>query len=309
MILTPAYYQGRKCRRLRPEQSPHGRDLDRAVRRRRGLGAGHGWRDGCKRTQAVRPDGHAWQQINVVEAPVYDHMVTTDDDLTEPNPLKRMRWRPGRRPVDPWLQGPRRLHRLEPAEGVLPLQAGPGDRAGQPLGELAHGVRNSKTGRGPFVIHHYPYRSAEQLTQKISQGLDAYRAAPDLPPGAGMHWKEWARRWVDGRIEPGQDFDEALTAHDPKSGPELIEDRCRELPEVGGQAVMDALLGTVHGDSAKLTGALAIEFAPRMILQHHAPGSCPHSFDLEGSGPVEVEFEQMKERTQRSKKRDATPPP
>jgi hypothetical protein len=42
---------------------------------------------------------------------------------------------------------------------------------------------------GGLIVHHYPYRSAEQMLAKTKQGAAAYAAAPDLPLNMGEHWR------------------------------------------------------------------------------------------------------------------------
>lgn len=66
------------------------------------------------------------------------------------------------------------------------------------------------TAHGLLVVRHYPWRSAAQFLSKITNGANAYAAAPDLDPTYGEHWKafglpsdpgfrarvtDWYQRW------------------------------------------------------------------------------------------------------------------
>ena len=43
-----------------------------------------------------------------------------------------------------------------------------------------------------LIVHHYPYRSPEQVIKKIRNGAAAY-ALTDLPANIGSHWREWGK--------------------------------------------------------------------------------------------------------------------
>jgi len=47
-------------------------------------------------------------------------------------------------------------------------------------------------------LHHFPYRSAEQMIRKVRNGAAAY-AATDLPDDVGAHWRAYGRL-TDGQI-------------------------------------------------------------------------------------------------------------
>lgn len=42
-----------------------------------------------------------------------------------------------------------------------------------------------------LMVHHFPYRSGEQMTRKVLNGAEAYEAT-DLPEGQGSHWRQMA---------------------------------------------------------------------------------------------------------------------
>jgi len=71
-------------------------------------------------------------------------------------------------------------------------------------------------GEPRLVIHHYPYRSPEQVERKVRQGAAAYAAAPGLSRRYGYHWRDMAAeldagatnlfsRWVRQDPEHEQD--------------------------------------------------------------------------------------------------------
>ena len=104
----------------------------------------------------------------VVQAPVYNHVPTVDDDPGDPDPVTRLRWRKAE---------PNRLHKV-----VFRAHA----RARLDQGN--HGVHR----RGPraqgLEVRHFPYRSEEQFVRKVRQGSAAL-ADSELPVESGKHWR------------------------------------------------------------------------------------------------------------------------
>lgn len=113
----------------------------------------------------------------VSEALLYDHVVTGKDDLDEPDPTKRIGWR-----RDYPLPLPKVACRVLP--GLVIEQGNHG----------AHYPGRVHQCASDIVVHHYPYRSADQHIRKVRNGAAAYRAAEGrTPPGAGQHWIEHDR--------------------------------------------------------------------------------------------------------------------
>lgn len=112
---------------------------------------------------------------------LFDHKVTSQDPVDEPNPFRRIGWR---------FREPGKLPKVA-------VRASP---------EVAIGMGNhdaetfrgggvvSSTGRALLVddravVEHYTWRSEEQFVRKIRNGYRAYAAAPELDPGFGAHWR------------------------------------------------------------------------------------------------------------------------
>lgn len=112
----------------------------------------------------------------VATADLYDHVTSTDDNLEELNPLKRIGWR-----------------RSE--SGALPKVA---CRWREDLvieqGNHSAGYHGGMTRQnGLLVVRHYPYRSTEQFIGKVRDGVAAYAATEGLPESSGAHWKDYGR--------------------------------------------------------------------------------------------------------------------
>lgn len=138
-------------------------------------------------TLAERFDG---EHADTVVATVWDHIVTDDDDLTEPNPYKRTCWR---------RQSPQRLPKVA-------FRASPD----VVVEEGNHGVAPSLIRAGGLFARHIQYRSYEQMVRKVRQGAAAMDAA-GMDPQFGAHWREAAglsddelhQRWRRLCEEPG----------------------------------------------------------------------------------------------------------
>lgn len=109
--------------------------------------------------------------VSIVEASLFDH-VATGLDPADSNPLTRIRWR-----------------RRKPAELVKV--------ACRPIAHVVieqgnHGAHYPSNRAGDLMIHHYPYRTAEQFIRKSKNGAVAY-AATDLPESRGAHWRQYGR--------------------------------------------------------------------------------------------------------------------
>lgn len=135
----------------------------------------------------------------VVEAELFDHVATGVDP--DGPPVERMQWR-----------------RRTPSG--LPKVA---CRTGEDL--VIHQGNHGASYEAPhlstsgLVVHHFPYRSAEQFSRKAANGAEAY-AATDLSCDIGKHWRDYGalsdeqrrdvfRRWF-WVPEPDDSF-----VHDP----------------------------------------------------------------------------------------------
>jgi glycosyltransferase involved in cell wall biosynthesis len=143
---------------------------------------------------------------------LYDHVVTSEDDETIDDPIKRIRWK-------------RTLAAPLPKVAFRPL---PGFQI--EMGN--HGVRypgmvGTQTD-SPIEIHHYPYRSVDQMARKARNGAAAYAAAGDrVPAGAGQHWRDYGRFLEDKGIDAIDEiFHTWFYSPDPSTDPLLIDDPC-----------------------------------------------------------------------------------
>lgn len=118
----------------------------------------------------------------IVLAELFDHMVTGADDPTISDPVARIGWRR----TAP-LELPKVACRALP--GMVIEQGNHYARYPAPL---------RPTEQARLTVHHYPYRSVEQMIRKVRNGAAAY-AETSLPPTAGQHWRQWGT-WSDEQI-------------------------------------------------------------------------------------------------------------
>jgi glycosyltransferase involved in cell wall biosynthesis len=155
----PAYYQGEKMTLLA----------------RAAAAAGAGWLVPFDADELWLAPGPAtlaqWLaecDADVVQVPVLNHVPTPQDDATEPDPVRRLRWRKTQ---------PNRLHKVA-------FRAH--RRARLAYGN--HGVSRAGRRRAGLEIRHFPYRSEEQFVRKMRQG-GAALAATDLDAEHGKVWR------------------------------------------------------------------------------------------------------------------------
>jgi hypothetical protein len=144
-------------------------------------------------------------ELGVVKARLIDHVPHISDDVSEPNPYRRLR------------------HRLATPE----LDGGPS--AGQemrtfkkvafrahPLARVAagnHTVRHpGRVGEG-LEIRHLPYRSPQQFRRKVVEGAAAL-AATDHADNIGEHWRRGVRM-PDSQLARIHGGDDRLLILDP----------------------------------------------------------------------------------------------
>lgn len=144
----------------------------------------------------------------VATANLYDHVTSTDDDLSELNPVKRIGWRRSYKGLLPKI-----ACRWRPD---LVIEAG------------NHGATyNGGASRHPgqLVVRHYPYRSPQQFIQKVRDGVAAYSATEGLPETSGAHWKDYGRL-LEAFGEEGLEevYNTWFHLNDPTSLSEVIYD-------------------------------------------------------------------------------------
>lgn len=105
---------------------------------------------------------------DVVQVPTFNHVPTDHDDATEPDPVRRLRWRKTK---------PNRLHKVA-------FRSHP--RARLAMGN--HGVSRAGRRMEGLQIRHFPYRSEDQFVRKLLQG-GAALAATDLDANVGKVWR------------------------------------------------------------------------------------------------------------------------
>lgn len=165
----PGYYQSLKMSRLAAEMGARGAewivpfDADEIWRGRNGRMA---------ELLSGLPD---W--LLIAEAALYDHVATGEDDVGDPNPITRLRWRRAQC-------------------GALPKVACR-FRPGLVIHQGNHGATYEDEPLPPIIKHllsvrHFPYRSIEQFVSKARNGAAAY-AATKLPEAEGGHWRGYGR--------------------------------------------------------------------------------------------------------------------
>lgn len=112
--------------------------------------------------------------ILVAEAPLFDHVPTSQDRPGEP--VSSTPWR-----------------RAEPA----PLRKVACRATGVTIHQGNHGASYPDIASPPSVtnvleVRHFPYRSVEQMIRKARNGAAAY-AATDLGEDVGAHWRQYGR--------------------------------------------------------------------------------------------------------------------
>lgn len=112
----------------------------------------------------------------IVTAELYDHVCTGIDNTDIENPMVRIAWRRSTK-----LPLPKVACRTAPG---LVIEQG---------NHFARYPIPARISEGPaFIVHHYPYRSVEQIIRKVRNGAQAY-AASDLPADMGAHWRQWGQ--------------------------------------------------------------------------------------------------------------------
>lgn len=107
-------------------------------------------------------------------ATLYDHVPTAVDG-TDPHPARRITWR-------------------RDYPGALPKVACRWrDDLVINMGNHSATYQGGTTTYPNLVeLRHFQYRSAEHMIRKVRNGVAALRAAPEIPPEMGQHWRDYA---------------------------------------------------------------------------------------------------------------------
>lgn len=133
-------------------------------------------------------------------AELFDHRATVLDDPAETDPYRRMRWRSATPAPLPKV-AVRPVARVKIAQGN-------------------HGAEFVGVGRTPnpvLTVHHFPWRSPEQMVRKAVNGKDAYDHTV-LPETEGAHWRSYGRIVeTDGPEALHEVFHQWFWSTDPKA--------------------------------------------------------------------------------------------
>lgn len=144
-------------------------------------------------------------------APLFNHVVTALDDPDDPDPVSRIQWR-----------------RPEPVP--LPKVA---CRAREDLtihfgqhGASFSEVRHPLSATGVLQVKHYPYRSVQQLVNKIRVG-GRQLVESNIDKSLGAHWRGFYETLErDGERGLESWFARWAYSADPENDPELVHDPC-----------------------------------------------------------------------------------
>lgn len=203
MDKDPAYLQSRKMTRLAEMAREDGADWVVP------FDADEVWYTFGSQLKDRFPETTEW---SVEFATLYDHVVTSKDDHTIEDPVNRIGWR------RTW-SAPLPKVAFRPLPGVVVEMGNHGARYPGMVGTLED---------SGIIIHHYPYRSIEQMARKARNGADAYAAAGErVPVGAGQHWRDYGRFLDERGIEAIEEiFTTWFFSDDPEKDDQLIWDPC-----------------------------------------------------------------------------------
>lgn len=137
----------------------------------------------------------------VASATLLNH-VATGVDVPRKSPMHSMEWR--RKDENPMLK--------VACRAVMPVTIEMGNH------DAHYGV---PTPTPIFTVHHFPYRSVEQMIRKTRNGGAAYAAARDLDENLGKHWRDH-NRLTDEQI--GEAFRQWYWTVDPQLDLNLVHD-------------------------------------------------------------------------------------
>lgn len=114
----------------------------------------------------------ASQSCWVAGADLFDHVATGHDPDID-DPTKRIGWRRS-------LPAPLPKVACRTSPDLVIEQGNHGADYGEPVERID----------GLLVVHHFPWRTPEQMVRKARNGAEAYEAT-DLPPEVGAHWRAY----------------------------------------------------------------------------------------------------------------------
>jgi glycosyltransferase involved in cell wall biosynthesis len=142
-----------------------------------------------------------------------NHVVTPLDPADEPDPFRRICYR---------------LLAEDPMPKIA-CRTGPHLRIGMGNHEAWNVAAVHSNGQtvidGQLVIHHFPWRSEEQFLRKITNGVRAYAAAPEIDGSYGAHWRQFGMpedQWFKKRVRAWYRKNGYLA--EPSSSPAVIYD-------------------------------------------------------------------------------------
>jgi glycosyltransferase involved in cell wall biosynthesis len=195
----PAYYQAKKTTALG----------------QRARGSGHNWVLPCDadeiwHTGEIKRPIRSYlaglgPEVQVVQAAMYHHFPTDDDDPAVENPVKRLKWRQRESGALPKVC----------ARTAPDLKIGAGNHDAHYTSD-----RWARSVKGDLSIRHFSWRTPEQYLRKIRIGQAAY-AATELPESVGEHWRSWADKPDEAILEW---YDRWALHRSPHGNSELILD-------------------------------------------------------------------------------------
>lgn len=205
----PQHYQSRKMTALA----------------RRAYDRGHRWVIPCDGDEIwVAPEGRSLRdwlaavggETQFVKAAIYNHVCSGHDDASDPDPVRRIRWKK-RVPLD--MRWGKVACRCRPD---LVIANGSHSASTTGLGTTGYGLE----------IRHFPYRSAEQFVKKAVNCYTGLLAATEEDEGTGAHCRAYGRAIEEGGVEAGHAwFYDAFYADDPAEDDSLVYDPAPAISE------------------------------------------------------------------------------
>lgn len=162
----------------------------------RALADGHTWAAPIDADEILyAPDGRPvtdWlaglgREVQIIWSDLFNHLPTAIDDMTEPNPFRRIGWR--QRSHSPL---PKVVFRLKPGAVIG-------------MGNHSVWLPGTQTTVKGLVTRHFSWRTEDTYLRKIANGSRAY-AATDLPDSTGAHWRMFG-------LPDDPDFEERVRGH------------------------------------------------------------------------------------------------
>lgn len=196
---NPAYFQSEKMSALAHVAAEHGADFVVPFDADEVWVTEHGILKDCL---------DVWPGYELFDIHLYDHVVSALDRNDTSDPVTQITWR--RVQSNPL---PKVMCKVEP--GLVIEQGNHGARYPGPV-QTCHLFSTH--------IHHYPYRSAEQMIRKARNGAAAYAAAgPLIPETTGQHWRDYGKLTDEQLTEV---FYKWFYENDPENNPAVVHNPC-----------------------------------------------------------------------------------